>query len=158
MAKLWWQQSFIMGAPLFEFLLVLVLKLTSIQSPVGTEVLSETLPLYPLIWKVWIFISFDWITVYFCLRLNTSFVIVRATSLCQWVMHVSLHRLNLKRGPGFPWQNRVFLRQIWNDFSLLWQSSPVCQPKYTDCRPSWRDRILVIRPEFLPRIKLWRLL
>lgn len=37
-------------------------------------------------------------------------------------MHVSFHRLNLKCGPGFPWQNRVFLRQIWNGFSLLWQS------------------------------------
>ena len=36
-------------------------------------------------------------------------------------MRASFCRLSLKCGPGFPWQNRVFLRQIWNGVSLLWQ-------------------------------------
>lgn len=36
-------------------------------------------------------------------------------------MRASFYRLSLKCGPGFPWQNRVFLRQIWNGVSLLWQ-------------------------------------
>lgn len=66
---------------------ILSLKLTSMKNPVGVEIFSETLPLYSLIWKVWIFISFDWITVYFCLRLNISFIIVRAASLANgWCM------------------------------------------------------------------------
>lgn len=87
MTKLRWQWRLAIGVLLFEFSVILILKLTSIQSPVGIEIFSETLPLSPLIWKVWIFISFDWITVYFCLRLNISFVIVRAMSAANgWCM------------------------------------------------------------------------
>ena len=100
------------------------LKLTAIKSRVGIKIFSEMFALYPLIWKVWIFISFDWITVYFCLRLNISFVIMCAPSLANgWCMCHST---------GLVWSvDLIFPDKIgyfWGRFGMASHSSsnPTC--------------------------------
>lgn len=158
MTKLWWQWRFIIGAWLFEYLFTFTLNLTSINSPVGIDIFFwETLPLYSLIWKVWIFISFDWITVYFCLRLNISFVMVRAASFASGPC--------LCRSPDWVWRaDRFSLTKLGVLEADLERPLPplaillVCQPKYTDRRPALKDRSLRGYPSFLPCIKIWPLL
>lgn len=143
---MWWQQRFIIGALLFEFLLILLLKLTFTKSPVGREIFSETLPLYSLIWKVWIFISFDWITVYFYLRLNISFITVRATCFANgWCM---CHTADLVWSVALVFPDKIGC--FWGRFGRATHShgSPTCvsakvRRPQPPC-PHEKDRIPVV--------------
>lgn len=99
-------------------------KVNVTKSPVGIKIFSERFPLYPLIWKVWIFISFDWITVYFCLRLNTSFVIVCAPSLANgWCI---CHSTGLVWSVDLIFPDKI--EYFWGRFGMASHSSsnPTC--------------------------------